>query len=293
MVLTIRAWYNHHNTTQLREVYLQGATGIAKNPKGGSFHLELFVYLDRYMARTQEGATGSTFGNEIANTSSLKRRARDISGGKAKRSRGPSGTVLTSQFTPTNTLANLPIPQITTTITFRHTNCSVDDNGDSFLTENDATETGSLDRTEIQLPSGVRGRTKTIYGLTIANRPYIAKKLVNIGDGLVIGGVEPNIAAKYLTTDLIRLAQMRYFADLFLKYANEKGVELAHLQWQQHAAPEEPEPEPVMERFNAVYLVEPRRTSFAVLKFSGTLGTLNNIDQKTATMSAFSHYVLE
>lgn len=41
------------------------------------------------MARTQEGATGSTFGNEIANTSSLKRRANDISGGKAKRSRGP------------------------------------------------------------------------------------------------------------------------------------------------------------------------------------------------------------
>lgn len=47
MVFTIRAWYNHHNTTQLREVYLQSATGIAKNPKGGSFHLELFVYLDR------------------------------------------------------------------------------------------------------------------------------------------------------------------------------------------------------------------------------------------------------
>lgn len=60
---------------------------------------------------------------------------------------------------------NLPIPHITTTITFRHTKCSVDDNGDSFLAENDTTETGSLDKAEIQLPPGARGRTKTIYGV--------------------------------------------------------------------------------------------------------------------------------
>ncbi|KAF4586440.1 hypothetical protein EYR38_010716 [Pleurotus pulmonarius] len=304
MVLTIRAWYNHHNTTQLREVYLQGATGIAKNPKGGSFHLELFVYLDRYMARTQEGATGSTFGNEIANTSSLKRRAHEISSGKAKRSRGPSGTILTSRFAPTNSLTNLPIPHITTTITFRYTKCSVDDNGNSFLAENDTTETGSLDKAEIQLPPGARGRTKTIYGLTIAGRQFIAKKLVNIGDGLTTGRVEPDVASKYLTTDLIRLTQMRYFANLFIKHADERGVELAPFHVSEgfliksYSKGEplfipEGEPEMAPEKFDAVYLVEPRRTSFAVIKFSGTLGTLNNIDQKTATMSAFSHYVLE
>lgn len=63
--------------------------------------------------------------------------------------------------------------------------------------------------------------------MTIAGRPFIAKKLVNIGDGLTTGRVEPDVASKYLTTDLIRLTQMRYFTNLFIKYADERGVELA------------------------------------------------------------------
>ncbi|KZP10252.1 kinase-like protein, partial [Athelia psychrophila] len=41
-----------------------------------------------------------------------------------------------------------------------------------------------------------------------------------------------------------------------------------------------------------IYLVEPRRVSTAVLKFSGTLGVRNGIDKRTATISAFSHFVV-
>jgi hypothetical protein len=44
---------------------------------------------------------------------------------------------------------------------------------------------------------------------------------------------------------------------------------------------------------SSVYLVEPRRASSAVLKFSGTLGMNNRTDKCTATMMAFSHFVLE
>lgn len=43
----------------------------------------------------------------------------------------------------------------------------------------------------------------------------------------------------------------------------------------------------------SVYLVEPRRASSAVLKFSGTLGMHNRPDRRSATIMAFSHFVLE
>ncbi|KAL0960001.1 hypothetical protein HGRIS_011653 [Hohenbuehelia grisea] len=43
----------------------------------------------------------------------------------------------------------------------------------------------------------------------------------------------------------------------------------------------------------AAYLVEPRRASTAVFKFSGTLGVSNRIDKKSATIMAFSHFVLQ
>jgi alpha-kinase family protein len=43
----------------------------------------------------------------------------------------------------------------------------------------------------------------------------------------------------------------------------------------------------------SVYLVEPRRASSAVLKFSGTLGAQNRQDKRSATVMAFSHFVVE
>jgi hypothetical protein len=43
----------------------------------------------------------------------------------------------------------------------------------------------------------------------------------------------------------------------------------------------------------SIYLVEPRRVSSAVLKFSGTLGIRNRTDKRSATIMAFSHFVLE
>lgn len=45
-------------------------------------------------------------------------------------------------------------------------------------------------------------------------------------------------------------------------------------------------------QLSSIYLVEPRRVSTAVLKFSGTLGVRNGIDKRTATISAFSHFVV-
>jgi len=43
----------------------------------------------------------------------------------------------------------------------------------------------------------------------------------------------------------------------------------------------------------SVYLVEPRWASSAILKFSGTLGMSHHSDRWSATITAFSHFVLE
>lgn len=45
--------------------------------------------------------------------------------------------------------------------------------------------------------------------------------------------------------------------------------------------------------FKQVFLVEPRRLSSAVLKYSGTLGVTNRSEKRSATMTAFSHWVIE
>ena len=51
--------------------------------------------------------------------------------------------------------------------------------------------------------------------------------------------------------------------------------------------------EHITRQLTSVYLVEPRRASSAVLKFSGTLGMRNGQDKRSATIMAFSHFVLE
>ena len=42
-----------------------------------------------------------------------------------------------------------------------------------------------------------------------------------------------------------------------------------------------------------MYLVEPMRLSTTVFKFSGTLGSSHGRDQRTATVTAFTHFVME
>jgi len=57
--------------------------------------------------------------------------------------------------------------------------------------------------------------------------------------------------------------------------------------------PEDPADFVGMSNLVSVYLVEPRQASLAVLKFSGTLGMPHCSDRRSATIMAFSHFVLE
>ncbi|KAL0947869.1 hypothetical protein HGRIS_010504 [Hohenbuehelia grisea] len=194
--------------------------------------------------------------------------------------------------------------QLATSISFKRTTCTVDpDTGIATLTETEEAEPGLLDVTPLELAT--QGRTKLVYGLTIKDSQYVAKQLISIRKGPVHGGVEPRVAVKYLTADLIRLTRMRSFAGRFMSEAQSAGAEVAEFRISDGFlikvyAPSDPEDhsehlgEPAFAAvLKAAYLVEPRRASTAVFKFSGTLGVSNRIDKKSATIMAFSHFVLQ
>ena len=73
---------------------------------------------------------------------------------------------------------------------------------------------------------------------------------------------------------------------LIKAYANDPSLELEE-------QPEDPADVVGSSTLVSVYLVEPRRASSAVLKFSGALGVPHRSDRRSATIMAFSHFVLE
>ncbi len=48
-----------------------------------------------------------------------------------------------------------------------------------------------------------------------------------------------------------------------------------------------------LDSVTSVYLVEPYRRNSSVIKYSGTLGVAHASDQRTTTMGAFAHFVVE
>jgi hypothetical protein len=137
-------------------------------------------------------------------------------------------------------------------------------------------------------------------------------------------------AVRFLSADLIRLKRMEHFVNAFFTRGEREGAELTcmiffitcnhvnqlilYIDFQVsngfiikaysddlgdgpgHEPEERPEV-PVdavgMSTLVSVYLVEPRRASSAVLKFSGSLGMPHRFDRRSATIMAFSHFVLE
>ncbi|KAM6501453.1 hypothetical protein JOM56_004467 [Amanita muscaria] len=322
--LTLREWYNRYNRSETREVFLSFPTGMGKITKGAAFLLELFIHVDQYLERTgEEQCISGMFGSEISNRQKRKAvKAMNSANSKVKCNKA-GGTVLQSRFLSTTELADLPDVRTANYIYFKRTTCTVHpDTGKPSLVETASYEPGLLDDDKIELTSATHGCTKEIYGLVINNQQFVAKKLVNIGQGPVVGGIEPTIASKYLTADLIRLTRMSTFAKLFFEKASAQGAEVADFHVSEgfliklyraatttatlnadlnEAASRSTDSDTVKnselhcdsEILTAVYLVEPRRASTAVHKYSGTLGVSSRIDKKSATMMAFSHFVLE
>ncbi|KAL0957182.1 hypothetical protein HGRIS_003274 [Hohenbuehelia grisea] len=119
-------------------------------------------------------------------------------GGKKKRGDGTT-THARFSFCATEDLADPSEVQLATNIAFKRTTCT----------------------------ACRQGRTKLVYGLVIKDLQYVAKQLINIGQGPVHGGVEPKVAVKYLTADLIHLTRMRSLAGQFMLKAQTAGAEVA------------------------------------------------------------------
>ncbi|KAN0111405.1 hypothetical protein V8E52_008561 [Russula decolorans] len=135
---------------------------------------------------------------------------------------------------------------------------------------------------------------------------FVAKKLIDTGNGR--GHVPLPEAVRFLSADLVRLKRMEYFSKAFFTRGEREGAELTYFQVSDgflikaYANDPSPEPEERPEDLAdfvgkstlvSVYLVEPRRASSAVLKFSGALGMPHRFDRRSATIMAFSHFVLE
>jgi len=60
----------------------------------------------------------------------------------------------------------------------------------------------------------------------------------------------------------------------------------------QNEAEDSPSEDIIPPSLLSVYLVEPRQASSAILMFSGTLGMHNQFDRQSASIMAFSHFII-
>ncbi|KAH7904525.1 kinase-like domain-containing protein [Hygrophoropsis aurantiaca] len=334
-VLSMRHWFNKYNTPQMKSVYLVPVTGMGKGFRGSSFSLELFIHVDRFLARTGEdnddGSDSDILGS-IGNAGTKRKRgSRRVSntkakagsqGGKRARHNGEN-VMLRSTFARDNGSASVMNGEQSKKIKFKRIVCTINsEDGTPTIIESSSVEEALLGVISITLSAGDRGKTKDVFSLLIDNKPYVAKKLIDVGRGREDVTLEESL--QFLTADLIRLKRMEYFASLFIKRAEQEGAEIANFQISEgflikicdetdpKQATADPTVDPTAENdedefdeplaneardklrgVSAVYLVEPRRLSSAVTKYSGTLGMRNRIDKQYATIMAFSHFVIE
>ncbi|KAF4568636.1 hypothetical protein EYR36_010649 [Pleurotus pulmonarius] len=291
--LTIRQWYNKNARAEIRNAYIAIPTGMGKGTKGTSFAVEIFVDMDPYLARTGEGEE-----SELP-TVGQKRKASGTRGTSKRVKSLTSQAPLESSFDNGSSINSLPLVKPATTVYFTRIICTVDANTSApSLSEVDTVEVGLLERDELEVASGSEGRTKKLYGLVIEGQQYVAKKLVNAGEGLIEGGVPVATALKCLTTDIVRLTRLRTFMDQFYARAREYGAEVANLRVSDGFLIKVFETKPndtevARPNVQAVYLVEPRRASTVAFKFTGTMSISSKRDKRTQTVLAFIHYVLQ
>ena len=158
--------------------------------------------------------------------------------------------------------------------------------------------------------------------MIIEGKQFVAKKLVDVENGH--GNVPLPEAVWLLSADLVQLKQMDYFAKAFFACSEQEGAEstctISLFLFSTHSGSfvvfqissgfliktyvnvpscvSEEQPDDAADSVGSsalvsIYLVEPWRASSAILKFSGTLGMPHCSDRQSATIMAFSHFILE
>ncbi|KAI1791947.1 hypothetical protein LXA43DRAFT_1135462 [Ganoderma leucocontextum] len=323
LVMTIAQWYQFYSAPEYHSTYIVLPKHAQRKNKANSkpygFSVELYINVAQYLDRTEDpeliagGKAGSKRKASATRSASApkppKRTRETIS--------QPSTQTLRSSFVSdgNNLLAHTPPTLSVTEICFRKTTCVVsDDTVTPTLMEETSLMSGFLETRTLDLSACERGNTKDVFGLQINGQAYVAKKLVNVG-----GGRSEHIpisqAVNALTADLIRLKRMAYFDKKFKLLALEEGINVAEFdvsdgflikiykgsttQTEDIGVEEQIEEGGPREDLDAssevteVYLVEPRRLTSTVVKFSGTLGATSRSDLRSLTMAAFAHFIAE
>ncbi|KAI1794277.1 hypothetical protein LXA43DRAFT_1091810 [Ganoderma leucocontextum] len=322
LVMTVAQWYQTYSTPEYRDTYIVLPKHAQRKNKANSkpyaFSVELILRADhlrivQYLDRTEDpeligvGKAGSKRKTSANRSTSTPKRLREATS-------QPSTQTLRSSFiTDGNILAQTPPTLSVTEIRFKKTTCLVsDDTVTPTLMEEVSLLSGFLETRTLDLSACERGSTKDVFGLQIDGRPYVAKKLVNVGGGRS-EHIPVSQAINALTADLIRLKRMTYFAKKFKSLALEEGINIAEFDVSDGFLIKIYKPTPTDAQdmgeqleegercqdsnpsleVTEVYLVEPRRLTSNVVKFSGTLGSTTRSDLRSLTMAAFAHFIAE
>ncbi|KAG8986355.1 hypothetical protein FRB90_004071 [Tulasnella sp. 427] len=315
LALTLSEFYSHYCNRVDRDAFIPTAKskGLAK---GSFLEMELHVFSDKYESRTGlEGTTTTT-------QRSKRRRAQgsddddddDDIRGLTKRSASGSGP-LVSKFVRDSGIPSREAANAIQTkpILFRRVTVKIKDNesGQVSIHKSTKDENGDIAVTPIKLSKSDRGRSKELYELAIAGSqiPYVAKRLLSKAPGEPV----PILHEQYdlLLADLVRLVKGQMFVKRFESSADEYGVEPSDFRFTEaflitvvksadpsttnssvlaalYASSDAEEEE----EFEAVYLVEPRRSSSRIEKYTGTMVNQEWHDLKSATINAFAHFVI-
>ncbi|KAF7970555.1 hypothetical protein HWV62_23733 [Athelia sp. TMB] len=276
--LTIRKWYGIWNQPETRDAYITIPAGMGKIGKSLGFCLELFIDYDSFLQRTSSEDDDAVLGTK---TGKKRKASGSHTGSKRRKGSQMHTSILTSSFRPDSEAVTTTKVLASNKIHFRRTVCTINlEDGKPTCRESTEVENGLLDIAPMSLSAVDRGKTKEVFAVL---------------------------------ADLIRIGRMSHFAKGFRARADRENVEIEYFQVSDAfimkaydpvlERPVEKDPIPPgmgsedeedpITSFKQVFLVEPRRLSSAVIKFSGTLGVTNRNEKRSATMTAFSHWVIE
>ncbi|KIO17192.1 hypothetical protein M407DRAFT_12452 [Tulasnella calospora MUT 4182] len=273
--------------------------------------MELHVFLDKYEQRTGTG--------EVAPTTRKSKRSRhpkdsdeDDEDEPVMKKRSTSGSgPLVSKFVREGGVSGRGVTKAadaTRAIQFRRVMARIEDaeTGEVSIIKSYRNEEGAISASPIKLPKGDKGRSKELY----ESATYVAKKLVCRAPGVPV----PDIDEQYnlLLSDLVRLCKGQMFVKRFEVAAEEYAVEPSAFRFTEgflitvfsaeRSTAEAPAESALVphgssdgeetEELEEVYLVEPRRSTTRVEKYTGTMDNQQWLNLKSATINAFAHFVV-
>ncbi|KAL1747429.1 hypothetical protein HDZ31DRAFT_61343 [Schizophyllum fasciatum] len=279
----VQDFYNHYDKDAHKEFYF--TSQARKKPHCLSFTLVILkdLYDEAVQALETAGGTQAELGQRRPASSSLL-----VPEGKRRKS-----GILRSRFISDR--AHTPARQrseLSRRVVFSRLTPSIDRPSGvvTFKETSSAMEGGTLSNAPMTLPPFAKGRSKTVFNFTIDSdgREYVAKELSYAGENV---NVDQN-AQDLLLCDIARNIRMSDFAEQFKQAVAKTEASIEEfIVTDAFLILARPEKEETVKY--SPYLVEPKRSTFVVTKFVGTLSTRRKTDALQDMITAFWHFVCE